>query len=364
MRHVLILTAGYGEGHNAAARGLHAAFAGHPAATARVWDPLADCFGKVYDWSRRNYLKTIEKRPRHWLFIYRLLDKTPLIALAEWPLFHVRRHLRRTLAGESPHAIVSVYPLYPYLLDRLYPAGQPRPFKVYTVVTDSITINSVWHRCTSDLFLVPNEETAEVMRAAGVPAEKLRVLGFPVPPIFATPPAIRPLPGDGPARVLFMINAGRTQALEVVKRLLKLDGIALTVTAGRDEELGTAIRELARTAGRDVQVLGWVSNMPELVMSHHVLIGKAGGASVQEAIAARTPMIITKVVPGQEEGNARLLEQNGCGAVRETPEAIASQVEALFAGGAALWKEWEANISRLSRPDAALRMAELILADC
>ena len=167
------------------------------------------------------------------------------------------------------------------------------------------------------------------------------------------------------ARVLFMINAGRTQALEVVKRLLKLEGIALTVTAGRDEELGAAIRELAaRPRGGKCEVLGWVSNMPELVMSHHVLIGKAGGASVQEAIAARTPMIITKVVPGQEEGNARLLEQNGCGAVRETPEAIASQVEALFADGAALWKEWEANISRLSRPDAALRMAELILEEC
>jgi processive 1,2-diacylglycerol beta-glucosyltransferase len=46
---------------------------------------------------------------------------------------------------------------------------------------------------------------------------------------------------------------------------------------------------------------------------------EAGGATVQEALAARTPMIITQVIPGQEEGNAMLLVENGAGEIATTP---------------------------------------------
>jgi processive 1,2-diacylglycerol beta-glucosyltransferase len=98
-------------------------------------------------------------------------------------------------------------------------------------------------------------------------------------------------------------------------------------------------------------------------MSHHVLIGKAGGAAVQETIAARTPMLVTQVVPGQEEGNARLLVENRCGAICETPDAIAATIENLSANNAAQWRQWEANITQISRPDAAVKIAQSILAE-
>jgi processive 1,2-diacylglycerol beta-glucosyltransferase len=140
-----------------------------------------------------------------------------------------------------------------------------------------------------------------------------------------------------------------------------VEGIALTVTVGRDDALRTAVEEVVRRSGKAVELHGWTPNMPELLMRHHVLIGKAGGAAVQEAIAARTPMIVTKVVPGQEEGNARLIVESGAGAVSETPERIAQTLQSLAADHARQWREWEANIAKLSRPDAALRMAEEVL---
>jgi hypothetical protein len=61
---------------------------------------------------------------------------------------------------------------------------------------------------------------------------------------------------------------------------------------------------------------------PELLMSHHVVVSKAGGATTQEAIAARCPMIVNQVVPGQEEGNCELLLRHGAGALATTPEAV------------------------------------------
>lgn len=97
--------------------------------------------------------------------------------------------------------------------------------------------------------------------------------------------------------------------------------------------------------------------MPDLLMTHHLLIGKAGGATVQETIAAETPMLITQVVPGQEEGNARLLFDHGCGSLCPTPHALATQIEALFAKNAERWRTWHQRISQLSRPDAAREIA-------
>ena len=358
MSKVLLLTAGYGEGHNAAARGLQAALT-ECGAEAQVIDLFAQTGGDFYERTRRGYIDLINRAPRLWAAMYGLIDKVPTGALTVPFFSRMKRALTELIEREKPAAVISVYPFYGYLVERLYPTGTNRPFAFHTVVTDSITINSVWYRCYSDTFLVPNEETAAVMVQRGVPEKRLRVLGFPVPPRFARDRPARP--SVPPPRVLYMINAGKDQAPGIVSRLLQVKPLHLTVTVGRDEVLRGRIEEAAARAGQAVEIHGWTPQMPELLMTHHVLIGKAGGATVQECIAACTPMLMTQVVPGQEEGNAELLFQNHCGALCPTPDALAGKIEGLFANDAAEWREWEKNIQRLSRPDAALQIARFVL---
>jgi hypothetical protein len=47
--------------------------------------------------------------------------------------------------------------------------------------------------------------------------------------------------------------------------------------------------------------------------------------------------------------------------VAETPTAIVAAVERAFAEDFRVWREWSANISRLSRPRASLEIAERLL---
>lgn len=353
MRPVLILTAGYGEGHNAAARGLHAA-----CQQLGIESEVVDAFtalGTRYERSRKDYLWLINAAPHAWAFVFSLIDRWPLVEFALPLLSRVEERLAEVFAEKQPRAVVSVYPAYSYLLAKIFPGGAP--FRLHTVVTDSITINRVWHRAPSDTWLVPNAATAAVMREQGVPAARIRDMGFPVPPRFASDRPARPDPREG-ARVLFMINAAKETAHEVVARLLLMRRVHLTVTVGKDEELRARIERVAE--GRPIEIHGWTPHMPELLMTHHVLIGKAGGAAVQETIAAQTPMLITQVVPGQEEGNAQLLFDHGCGAHCPTPDALAAQIEWLFADGAREWRRWEANIRALSKPDAALQIARFV----
>lgn len=358
MPKVLLLTAGYGEGHNAAARGLQAAFS-ERGADVEILDLFALTGGDWYDWSRRGYIDLINRAPNVWAAIYRLLDRAPIVPCSMPFMGAIFRTLRRLLDEKRPSAVLSVYPVYGYVIEQLYPQG--RPFAFHTVVTDSITINSVWYRCASDSFIVPNDDSARVMIAAGVSADKVRTLGFPVPPRFSRDRPARPAPQ--PPRVLYMINAGRDQAPGIVRRLLSIDPLHLTVTVGRDEALRQTLEKVAAEAGRSLEIHGWTPHMPELLMTHHLLIGKAGGATVQEAIAACTPMLLTQIVPGQEEGNAQLLLNNRCGELCESPDALALAIERAFVGDAAAWHDWERNITRLSRPDAALRIADAVLAE-
>jgi processive 1,2-diacylglycerol beta-glucosyltransferase len=112
---------------------------------------------------------------------------------------------------------------------------------------------------------------------------------------------------------------------------------------------------------RPARLIGWTREVPALLASSHLLISKAGGATTQETIAAGCPMIVSQIAPGQEEGNAQLLVDNGAGCLALSPDAIASAVQRAFTDDAALCREWSTNIARLSRPDAARDNARFIL---
>jgi processive 1,2-diacylglycerol beta-glucosyltransferase len=206
--------------------------------------------------------------------------------------------------------------------------------------------------------LVPNEQSAAVVRAGGVVPDKIYTFGFPVNPKFADLPRREPPSATQRPRVLYMINAGTRRAPEITRRLSQLD-VDLTVTVGRDKKLQRTIEQAVGESR--VSVVGWTDQLPELLCQSHLLIGKAGGATVQEAIAAGCPMIINHIVSGQEEGNAQLIVETKSGAIAHEPAEVETQVRRIFSNEATLWREWAANIGALSRPAASLEIADFLM---
>ena len=365
MKKILILTAGFGDGHNAAARSLRDAIEMlDEDARTEVVDLFADSYGVFNTVARKTYLGVVQYAPKLWGGIYSLLDKSPLVEKQLGNFTRLQATLEKILAEAQPDCVISTYPVYGHVIQKIYRNHHERPFRLITVVTDSITINSAWFRAASDFFCVANEASAEALRKGGVPEKQIKVLGFPVNPVFAESMAELPAPvGDEPRRVLYIINTGKKKAGKAIDRLLELDNVHLTITVGRDAKLRSELIERTRKHSDRVRIFGWTNQMPELMMSHHLVISKAGGATVQEAIAARCPMIVNQVIPGQEEGNAELIWRYHLGAIGEKNREVAELVEKAFAKRAALWSEWRANLKKISRPDAALRIAELILSE-
>lgn len=368
MKKVLILTAGFGEGHNAAARNVREALeSASDDFKVEILDLLEISYGRLNQLVRTTYAKVIDYAPSVWNGIYEWLDG------ARWPhpdgavgLFRLREHLSDILKSTEPDCVITTYPLYAPLIQLLYQDHSERPFRLISVVTDSITAHSMWWRSPCDYWVVSNDATAEVLRAGGVPADRVKALGFPVSPRFAEL-STRFLESPDTAavrRLLLVVNHNKKKAVRTVEELLELPRVHLTVTVGRDAELKADLAEATKHHSDRVTLLGWTNIMPRLLVESHLLITKAGGAIIQEALAARCPMIINHVIPGQEEGNARLVTESGYGAVAERRKHVAGLVEETFAHRGMRWHQWRKNLERDSKPDGAIRLAELVNKVC
>jgi processive 1,2-diacylglycerol beta-glucosyltransferase len=358
-KRILILTAGFGEGHNSAAKGVRDALArvAPDQSTVELRDLFAEGYGAVNELVRRSYLALVNSVPRAWGIVYRWLDRKIDYNTEFRRLVRLKAQFAPVLERFQPHIVVCSFPAYANVLQDILGAG--RMCKSVVIVTDSITINASWYRSPADYFLVANDQSANVLQRGGVPPEKIRTFGFPVSPKFADFAGDRPCPSlNSNRRVLYMIHAAKRGAPELVGMLAKL-GVDLTVTIGRADELRTQIE--AAADGQKLKIVGWTNELPRMMHENHLLIGKAGGATVQETIAAKCPMIINHVVAGQEEGNARLIVETNSGVIAHSPRDVVAQVRLAFDDGAKQWREWAVNISKLSRPRAALDIAEFLM---
>ncbi len=177
MRKVLILTAGYGQGHISAARALQHAFQEHPGIEPELIDLFALHAPRLDTLSRHTYLRMINLAPQLWSAAYQWLDKSPRAPSIFSCLRGHRRLLARILEEKQPLAICSTYPAYGWLLDSIHrQSGFNHP--TFTVVTDALTINSLWYRPPADGWFVTDRDSARCCGKKACHRIRLWSVGF------------------------------------------------------------------------------------------------------------------------------------------------------------------------------------------
>lgn len=82
---------------------------------------------------------------------------------------------------------------------------------------------------------------------------------------------------------------------------------------------------------------------------------------MHEALAAARPMLVNFLLPGQEEGNARLLEKLGGGCHVPDSGALASALQGMTADGGARWKSMHENLLKAQMTGGSGVIADLVL---
>lgn len=107
-RKILILTAGYGEGHNAAAYALANAYKEKNPDACKVVDLFSIVSPKINQVSRKLYIQTINKFPYLWSTIYGWMDHSSIIPKVISSLKTERNTLLKIINEENPDVILSL----------------------------------------------------------------------------------------------------------------------------------------------------------------------------------------------------------------------------------------------------------------
>jgi len=348
-----------GEGHNTAARNIRDAILAERPGQAEVLvaDPYTRTNPIVNRLMQSGYTMAINRYPRAWKVIFQLLSRRGVVEGMGPMLAELTAAVRGLIQEFRPDVIVSTYPVFSFLNAKIRKSNPAMKVPFYTVITDSTLINSAWYRCPCEGSIVADEQTAEVLRKDGVPPEKIHVLGFPVGLDFELH---QPAEATLPWKVLFVPSGTPDRAVASLHLLSKLDNVVVDVVTGRRKAMHAAIA----AAGLPLAgtLTGWTDQMPHLMASHHLFIGKAGGATVQEAIAAQIPFVVNHVVPGQEEGNIAFIEQTGIGSLAgNSAEQVFQQTKGAFANHGAIWHAWKKNLLVLQKPSASRAIARFVL---
>ncbi len=309
---VLLLSIGYGEGHHAAARAAAAEF------TRRGWcalqlDACAECHPRLFRLTQRFYQFCVRRAPWLWGITYARADKADWAeAVRQPPLLACCHYLAGRIREFSPDAIICTYPLFAMMVDLLRSRGMPLP-PCYVVVTDSLEISRPWMVSHATRFFLPDEHSAALVRQRyGLTEQRVLVSGFPVNPAFRLrSPRLRPEPGH--FGIIYGAYAPTARILADVRGLLaRCSGCRITLLAGAR---AGRLRHLlaAELAGGQLELLERTEQMPALFARSHLYIGKAGAATMYEAYSSGLPCIVNYALPGQEQGNLRLLLADGAG---------------------------------------------------
>jgi UDP-N-acetylglucosamine--N-acetylmuramyl-(pentapeptide) pyrophosphoryl-undecaprenol N-acetylglucosamine transferase len=204
-----------------------------------------------------------------------------------------------------------------------------------------------------------------------VPAERLLLTGNPVRPGFAAGTAASA--GDGRLRLLVLGGSQGARILsDVVPAAVALLDPALRrrlviAQQCRPEDL-ERVTVAYRAIGQPVELAAFFDDVPQRMAAADLVVARAGASTIAELLALARPSVLVPYAAAADDhqtANARALERAGAAVLlpqaEATPAACARLLGALL-DDAERRRAMSEAAARLTRPDAAARIADALLA--
>lgn len=368
---VLVLSASAGAGHVRAAQAVEQAFRGlNAAAEVRHVDTL-DYTNKLFrHLYAKAYLEMVNSAPAALGWFYDYLDK---------PWQNERRRLAldrlntrpfvKLLKQYQPDITVCTHFLPSEIISWL--KAKERLTTPQAIVVTDFDAHAMWLCHHYEQYFVALEETRVHLEQLGIPGHKITVTGIPIDPLFAQPKdkrAMRAKHGLRADVITILVSAGGfgVGSIEhLIDALAALKHPAQVIAVcGRNEELRAQLQRKtdARTGTQHVtfKVLGYTTEMDELMAAADILLGKPGGLTTSEALARGLVFVVVNPIPGQEERNSDHLLEEGVALRCNNLPALAYKLDRLL-DDPARFASMQTNARRLARPRAAYDIVNKLL---
>lgn len=365
-RRVLLLSAGVGGGHIAAARALEAVFRARAGVDVRHVDALRLSSAPLREIYAGLYAALLKRSPHivGWWYDRENEPFRPHPLRTAWEL-RGAAPLVEQIRSYDPDITVCTHFMPANIVAQLIRRGATRS-ALSLVITD-YDVQGMWLNPAVERYFVPLDETRAYMELLGVPTACVTVSGIPVAPRFemaAERLAVLTAFGLSPQSPILVVSAGlagHAYVQTVVEQLIRVrHPMQAVVLCGANERLRQALEPVIAPHRHRFRLLGVTANLPELMQVATLYIGKPGGLSSAECMAAGLPMVLVAPIPGQEERNAdHLLEAGVAIRCRDLP-LLAYKIDRLLSDAARL-ADMRARTAQLARPDAAGFIADTLL---
>lgn len=317
---ILIATITAGAGHLAAAGALQEAWSALRPNDVLEKVDLLDFTSKLYrKMFAEGYVKLVEAVPELYGMVFK---KTDVSKQSKKATDFRRTFAYRTSRGFAQHvkkfqpdAVLCVHPLPLEVLGHMRAkSGETGPLSV-CIVTD-FEAHALWIEPSVDLYCVAAPEAKASLAARGVKAEDVAVTGIPILSKFSGPvdgASVRRRMGlrdDLPVVLVLGGGFGMGPVASILEQLDRMELLFQTVVvAGRNLELRQDLAVKDRR--HPTHVLGFCSNMHELMTAADIIVTKPGGLTTSEALAIGRPLVIINPIPGQETANSDFLLEHG-----------------------------------------------------
>ncbi len=366
LERVLILSASYGEGHQQAALAVREALLeDDPALDVNIVDYLKMVHPMLNSVARYCYLNSVRFVPALYGLFYKGTSRISPSSLLQRRLNHLGfDELAEFLMDYKPDVVLSTFPTPAGVMSFLKERGLTS-VPATTIITDH-AIHSQWIHPFTDHYFVGSEHVKFGLIGRGIPEDRISITGIPIRPAFLTPAnkaAIRAKLGletDFPT-VLVMGGAYGvlSDIIQICESLFQSNTRAqLIVVCGRNKRLRHQIEQLSLDAKNPVWVFGFTREVHELMAVSDLIITKAGGLTISEALAMELPMLLYRPIPGQETQNAAFLIKSRVAVLARSRKHVIEYTERLLRDGGSRLKKMRANTNTIRKTTAAHDIAK------
>jgi len=334
-RHVLIISADIGEGHDLPARAVSREFKDEdPDVQVSIVNGLPAMGVVMTKILRENSAFMFRWIPWWFDFQYRLfMNFAPTRWLARRLLtFFARRGLKRLIAAHNPDLIVSTYPGVTAVLGELRRRGRLE-VPCYSSITDLAGLH-FWAHPGIDLhFITHPESREEVERIAG--PGSVRWAKPPTSPAFLAARSMAEarkslgLPDSDPTRPVIAVSGGGWGVGDLIgatRAALQVPDATVLCLCGRNDNLRARVAKQFAGEPR-LRIMGFTDRMGDVLAAADVLIHSSAGLTVLEAIIRGCPVISYGFGYGHVRESNRALQRFGLAQVARRESELAPALE-------------------------------------
>lgn len=352
-KRVLILSAPFGFGHIRAAEAICKAYREKYIGQIKHVDFITYSNPFFSYWMQKVYYFATDHTPEVYKLAYKIEDKS-LTPVKRLEGFLNTKKYSELVKKYKPDLIISTNFLPAAVVSRMY-----QRFKIpnAVVLTDFVS-HRLWVYRNNQLFFVAHQGMVEELMKLGVDRSKICVSGIPTSSDFLKKfdrnKLRRKLNLSNKPVILFMVWCSNIDLLtEMMESLVRIrNDFQIIMITGRNRVVFKELKRQFSFSKLDGKVLGFVNNVNEYMAAADLMLSKAGGLTVTEALIVGLPMVIVRPTPGQEDGNTKFLTEAGAAIYTKEIKDVTMIIDDLLVSPKKL-KQMAKNAKKLALPNAA-----------